>query len=69
MGYATTNTQGEYLRAGGLARLLGVSRNTIWRWTREGRLPPSIKLAGHVTVWSRADIDAFCNQMRQRGVA
>jgi len=30
-----------------VARLLGVSPNTVTRWAREGRLPSQVTLGGH----------------------
>ena len=39
--------------------LLPVSPATIWRWVREGKFPAPYKLGESVTVWDKADIDAF----------
>ena len=37
-----------YIRTERVAELLHVSRKTVTRWAREGRLPPAIRtLAGH----------------------
>lgn len=48
-------------RAADLAILLGVSRNTIWRWNAEGRIPKGKALSPGVTVWDGAAIDAWLN--------
>lgn len=32
----------EYITAGGAAEAVGISRQTLWRWRQEGRVP-----AGH----------------------
>lgn len=40
-----------------LASRYGVSRNTIWRWTREGRLPKPHKLAAGTTRWLVDEIE------------
>ena len=45
--------------------LLPVSRTTIWRWVREGRLPKPFKLGDSVTVWNLDLIEAFIE--RQSG--
>ncbi len=37
----------SYLARAGVARLLGVSPNTVTRWAREGRLPSQVTLGGH----------------------
>lgn len=40
-----------YVRLPVITALIGVSRATVWRWTREGNLPKSIRISG-VTLWS-----------------
>lgn len=37
----------SYLTRSAVARLLGVSPNTVTRWAREGRLPCQVTLGGH----------------------
>jgi excisionase family DNA binding protein len=39
--------EGTYLTPGQVARLLGVSPKTIYRWATEGRLPFAVTLGGH----------------------
>jgi excisionase family DNA binding protein len=36
-----------YLTRSAVARMLGVSPNTVTRWAREGRLPCQVTLGGH----------------------
>jgi len=38
-----------------LAEMYSVSRATIWRWSKEGHIPPPIKIAGS-TRWRGADV-------------
>jgi excisionase family DNA binding protein len=38
---------GEYLTRSDVARLLGVSPNTVSRWAREGRITCQLTLGGH----------------------
>ena len=38
-----------------LARYFSVSRATIWRWARDGRLPAPEKLSAGVTRWRWSD--------------
>lgn len=40
-----------YVRLPVITALIGVSRATVWRWTRQGNLPKSIRISG-VTLWS-----------------
>ncbi len=42
-----------------LAERWSVSRNTIWRWTRAGRIPAPIRLGDNCTRWVMADIHAY----------
>jgi prophage regulatory protein len=48
----------ELLKAREVARRLGISVRTVWKWTAEGELPPPVRL-GRVTRWRRRDIEAF----------
>ena len=34
-----------------VAALMQSSRQTIWRWSREGRLPKPVKLGANLTRW------------------
>lgn len=34
-----------------LAKALEVHRNTVWRWVREGRLPPPVRLSPGCSRW------------------
>ena len=47
MNIATHQPGGEYLTRSDVARLLGVSPNTVSRWAREGRLTCQLTLGGH----------------------
>ena len=49
----------HYVRDTDLAERYGVSRNTIWRWAKEGRLPSPVKLGPGVTRWRLADIEQW----------
>lgn len=42
-----------------LSYFLGVSRQTIWRWVREGKFPAPIKLGPNCTRWKVSDIEAW----------
>lgn len=46
----------QLLRAWDVAKLLGVSIPTVWRWTREGKLPQPMKITQRITVWRKTEI-------------
>lgn len=47
------------LRPAQAARLLGVSRATIYRWEKEGRLAPRVILGPGTSGWKEEDLAAF----------
>lgn len=47
------------LRAGELAERLGISRVTLWRWERSGRLPPKRQIGPNVVGWLESEIDEW----------
>lgn len=52
-----------YLSDKSLAARYQVSRATIWRWNREGKLPRPVKI-GAATRWRIADIEQFEKSLR-----
>ena len=56
-------TTGVYLTRAEVARLLGVSPNTVSRWAREGRLNCQMTLGGHRRFDSRV-IEQLRSRMR-----
>lgn len=38
---------------------LPISKPTIWRWVKEGRLPKPILLGPKVTAWDLDEVDRF----------
>lgn len=57
-----------FLRDVDLAARYSVSRNTVWRWTREGRLPQPIKLAPSCTRWPAEAIETHDQILIEGGV-
>ncbi|WP_192036163.1 helix-turn-helix domain-containing protein [Halomonas sp. YLGW01] len=49
-----------------LARRYGTHEATIWRWSREGRFPAPVKLAGNLTRWSLHDVESWEQTQRER---
>lgn len=48
-----------YLTVEQVAARLGVSRDSIWRWKRNGTFPKAVKLGGRTTRWKLADVEAW----------
>ena len=46
----------KFYRDKDIADALGVSRNTVWRWTREGRLAPPVKLGPGCSRWRESAV-------------
>lgn len=58
----------EHLRAKQAALYLGIGQSTLWLFTKQGKIK-SIKLSDRVTVWTKADIDAFVASRSTAGAA
>jgi len=46
----------QYLSDKAIAAKYATSRQTIWRWVREGKLPKPIKLSSGTTRWKESDL-------------
>lgn len=62
----THGVQPEYLSDKQVATYLSITRDTVWRWSREGRLPPPIKIGPNSTRWRRSEIDLRLNEVPER---
>lgn len=51
--------QNQFYTDRALAERYQVSRQTIWRWVREGHLPKPVKLATGSTRWPETEIIKF----------
>ncbi|HEY2942523.1 MAG TPA: helix-turn-helix domain-containing protein [Vicinamibacteria bacterium] len=56
----------DFLTRAGVARLLGVSPNTVSRWAREGKLGCQKTLGGHRR-FDRRVIEELSRRMREPG--
>lgn len=45
-----------------VAALLGMSKSSVWSWTKQGKLPQPVKM-GSFTRWRREEIEEFVNQL------
>jgi len=48
-----------YLSVEQVAARYNVSKDTIWRWRRDGDLPKPVKLGGRTSRWRLSDIEAW----------
>lgn len=56
------------IRPTALAKRLGVSTMSVWRWERDGILPPRITLGPRtLRVWRLADIEALLSKRAAEG--
>lgn len=51
-----------YYRDKDIAHAFKVSRNTIWRWVKEGRLSEPVRISPGCTRWPQSAIDALTKQ-------
>ncbi len=42
-----------------LAKMMGVSRSTIWGWIKEGKLPPRKKITQRTVGWFASEIEEW----------
>ena len=56
----------RYLKVKELAQRLGVSRSTIWEWSRTGKLPKPVKLGDAVTRWRSDEVEAALEKLEKR---
>lgn len=49
----------QYFRDKQVAKMTSMSRASVWRLAKAGKLPAPIKLSERVTVWRLSDIEAF----------
>lgn len=49
----------RFLRRIDLTKKFGVSATTLWRWERDGRIPPRRQIGPNVVAWLESDIDEW----------
>lgn len=52
-----------YLSVEQVAKRFSVSKDTIWRWKRNGEFPAPVKLGGTTTRWRLSDIEEYESQL------
>mgnify|MGYP005995097033 CR=1 FL=1 len=48
-----------YVSVEQVAVRFGVSKDTIWRWRREGDFPAPVRLGGRTSRWRLSDIETW----------
>lgn len=57
-----TISENLYLSVDQVAVRFSASKDSIWRWRRDGEFPAPIKLGGRTTRWRLADIEGWESQ-------
>lgn len=52
----------NFIRINDLAKQLDVTKVTIWRWRKEGRLPPATAISPKIVGWKRETIEAWLDE-------
>ncbi|MGU3814086.1 helix-turn-helix transcriptional regulator [Vibrio diabolicus] len=52
----------KFIRINDLAKQLDVTKVTIWRWRKEGRLPPATAISPRVVGWKHETIEAWLDK-------
>lgn len=47
----------QYIRAKELAKILSISRVTLWRWANSGHLPKPVHIGPRTVLWSVDEIN------------
>ena len=63
----TTQTPAGYMRADGVLQMLPISRRTLERWKKQGRLP-IIRAGERLILYRRSDIEKMLEKMTVRAV-
>lgn len=43
--------------------IVPVSRTTLWKWMRDGKFPPTVKVGGNYVAWRAKDIREWLNSL------
>jgi predicted DNA-binding transcriptional regulator AlpA len=55
------------LSAAEVARWVGISERSVWRWTKLGILPPPVRLGKRCSRWRASDIQRFLDARKEAG--
>ncbi len=54
-----TTTQQQFIRLTDLTKRIGISRSSVWNFTKNGTFPSPIKLSPNCTAWVTAEVDQW----------
>ncbi|MDE0167971.1 MAG: AlpA family phage regulatory protein [bacterium] len=63
---ATTSNRGgrvEIIRLPEVMKMTGVSRTSIWRWSRTDRFPRSVRLGTRHIGWIRSEVEDWIERL------
>ncbi|AYO08702.1 AlpA family phage regulatory protein [Vibrio parahaemolyticus] len=52
----------NFIRVSELATYLSISKVTVWRWRKEGRLPAACAISPRVVGWKRETIESWLDE-------
>ncbi|WP_341852336.1 helix-turn-helix transcriptional regulator [Vibrio vulnificus] len=52
----------NFIRVSELATYLSISKVTVWRWRKEGRLPSACAISPRVVGWKRETIESWLDE-------
>ena len=55
----------QIIRPNELAEILSVSKQTLWRLSKSGELPPKVKISGRAVGWTMQSIREFLEERTQ----
>ena len=53
------STQQQFIRLADLTKRIGISRSSVWSFTKNGTFPTPIKLSPNCTAWVTAEVDQW----------
>ena len=51
------------------AEYLCISKTTLWRWSKDGKIPKGEKFGGRCPYWTKAQLDSFVRTRKTEGEA
>ena len=57
-------TKADYMNPNEVAKMLGVTSETLLAWSGKGQFPAPIELGPRCRRWKRTDLETFLNQKR-----
>ena len=59
------NNQDFLIRPAALMKIIGVSRSTLWRLEKAGKLPQKIIISDRVCGWLESDIEQWLGELKR----